>query len=150
VLYVDAATFLLSGLTLALFTRRRPPLPASDGGRGVLAGARFILRDRLLAPLAATSLVLNAFGQMLAASLPVLAYQEYGGSSRVAGAFFAAFGAGAVIGSVAAVRLVPRFEPLRLATVSLLALMLPSESSDSTCRRRALSPSSSSRRSSVR
>jgi predicted MFS family arabinose efflux permease len=62
---------------------------------------------------------------MLGASLPVLAYQEYGGNPRVAGAFFAAFGAGSVIGSVAAVKLVTRFDPIRLATVALFALTLP-------------------------
>ncbi|MBA2474766.1 MAG: MFS transporter [Actinobacteria bacterium] len=125
VLYVDAATFLLSGLALALLVPRRPPLAASDEGKGLLAGVRFIARDRLLAPLGVTSLFLNMFGQMLAASLPVLAYVEYGGSSRVAGAFFGAFGAGAVVGSVAAVKLVPRVDPLRLGTVSLVALTLP-------------------------
>ena len=45
---------------------------------------------------------LNMFGQMFVISLPVLAYLEYaGGSSRLAGVFFGAFGvAGAVIGSV--------------------------------------------------
>ena len=43
----------------------------------------------------------------------------------MAGAFFAAFGAGAVVGSVLAVKLVPRFDPIRLGAVSLVALTLP-------------------------
>ena len=54
----------------------------------------------------------------------MLAYEEYS-SSRVAGAFFAAFGAGAVVGSVVAVRVVGRFDPLRLGAVSFVALTLP-------------------------
>jgi predicted MFS family arabinose efflux permease len=86
---------------------------------------RFLRRDRLLASLLVTALFLNAFGQMLAASLPVLAFDEFGESSRVAGAFFAAFGGGAVLGSVVAVRIVHRFDPIRLGAVSLVALTVP-------------------------
>jgi MFS family permease len=124
VLYLDAATFAFSAAMLAFFVPKRPPIPASDEGKGVLAGVRYILRDRLLSAMAITSLVINAFGQMLAAGLPVLAYQSFD-SSRVAGAFFAAFGGGAVVGTIVAMRIMPRFEPIRLAAVSLVALTLP-------------------------
>ena len=48
VLYIDAATFLFSFLTLALFVPYRPPLPVGDEGRGVLSGVRFLLRDPLM------------------------------------------------------------------------------------------------------
>jgi MFS family permease len=125
VLYIDAATFLVSAVVLTAFVPRRPPLAPTEESRGVLAGVRFILRDPLLAPLGVTALFLNMFGQMLTASLPVLAYEQYGGSPRLAGAFFAAFGAGAIVGSVAALRLVPRFDPIRLGAVSLVALTVP-------------------------
>jgi MFS family permease len=125
VLYIDAGTFLFAAVVLTLFVPRRPPLPATDESKGVLAGVRFLVRDPLLAPLGITALFLNMFGQMLTASLPVLAYEQHGGSSRVAGLFFAAFGAGAVVGSVAAMKLVPRFDPIRLGAVSLVALSLP-------------------------
>jgi MFS family permease len=125
VLYVDAATFLFAALTVTLFVPRRRPLPPTEESRGLFAGARFLLRDPLLAPMGLTALFLNMFGNMLAASLPVLAYEQYDGSSRIAGAFFAAFGGGAVVGSVAALKLVPRFDPIRLGAVSLVALVLP-------------------------
>ena len=125
VLYVDAATFLVSFAILALFVPQRAPRPAGEQGRGVLAGVRFVLRDRMLTTLGGTALLANAFGQMLAAGLPVLAFEEFGGSSRVAGAFFAAFGAGAVVGSVVAMKLVPRFEPIRLGAVSFVCLTVP-------------------------
>ena len=125
VLYVDAATFAFSFVVLALFVPQRPPLPATDEGRGVLSGVRFLLRDPLMRRLMPTALVLNAMGQLLAISLPVLAFEEFGGSSRVAGVFFAAFGAGAVVGSVIAVKLVPRFDPIRLAACALVGLVLP-------------------------
>jgi MFS family permease len=60
VLYVDAATFLVAFAILALFVPQKPPLPATDEGKGVLAGVRFVLRDRLLTTLACTSLLANA------------------------------------------------------------------------------------------
>jgi MFS family permease len=125
VLYIDAATFLVSAVLLTVFVPRRPPVAATDESRGVLAGVRFILRDPLLLPLGVTALFLNMFGQMLSTSLPVLAYEQFGGSPRVAGAFFAAFGAGAIVGSVLAVKLVPRFDPIRLGAASLVALTIP-------------------------
>ncbi len=124
VLYVDAATFLCSFVLLSLFVPARPPLPQSDDGRGVLAGIRFLLRDPLLRVLGLTALVANGLGQMLSAGLTVLAYEQYS-SSKVAGAFFAAFGLGAVLGSIAAVRLVGRHDPLRLGATAFVALTLP-------------------------
>jgi predicted MFS family arabinose efflux permease len=65
------------------------------------------------------------FGQMLAASLPVLAFDEFDGSSTIAGLFFAAFGAGAVVGSILALKLVPKYDPIRLGAVSLVCLTIP-------------------------
>ena len=124
VLYVDAATFLCSFALLVLFVPARPPLPQSEVGRGVLAGIRFLLRDRLLRVLGATALVANGLGQMLSAGLTVLAYEEFS-SSKVAGGFFAAFGAGAVVGSIVAVRVVGRYDPLRLGATAFVALTLP-------------------------
>ncbi len=124
VLYVDAATFLCSFALLSLFVPARPPLPQSDDGRGVLAGIRFLLHDPLLRVLGGTALVANGFGQMLGAGLTVLAYDEYS-SSKVAGAFFAAFGLGAVLGSIAAVRIIGRYDPLRLGATAFIFVTLP-------------------------
>jgi len=125
VLYVDAASFLFAFVMLWLFVPQRPPKPGTDESRGVLAGVRFIRRDTLLAVLGATALLINMFSQMLVASLPVLAFDDFGGSPRVAGAFFAAFGLGAVVGSVLAVRLVPKYEPVRLGAVAFAAMTVP-------------------------
>jgi len=124
VLYVDAATFLIAFALLFFFVPARPPRPQSDDGRGVLAGIRFLLRDPLLRVLGLTALVANGLGQMLGAGLTVLAYEEYS-SSKVAGAFFAAFGLGAVLGSIAAVRIVGRHDPLRLGASAFVILTLP-------------------------
>jgi len=124
VLYIDAATFFVSFVLLALFVPSRPPLPPTEESGGVLAGIRFLFHDRLLRVLGATALITNGLGQMLGAGLTVLAYEEYD-SSRVAGLLFAAFGIGAVLGSVVAVHLVNRFEPLRLGATAFVALTVP-------------------------
>ena len=124
-LYVDAATFFLSFLTLTLLVPRRPPAVATDESRGIFAGLRFLARDPLLWRIGLTAIFLNMFGAGLSLSLPVLAYEEYGRSSRIAGLFFACFGVGALVGTALAVRLLPRFRPLRIAAVSIVAMMLP-------------------------
>ena len=125
VLYLDAASFLFSFAVLLLFVPRRAPVAATEDSHGVLAGIRFLLRDRILRVLGVTALVANGMGTMLVAALPVLAYEEFGGSSRIAGAFFAAFGIGAVAGSIVAVKLVSRYEPLRLGATAFVALTIP-------------------------
>jgi MFS family permease len=125
VLYLDAASYAISFLILVTLVPRRPPIGESEDAHGLLAGIRFLFRDPLLRILAITALFLNMFGQMLAASLPVLAFDEYDESSAVAGLFFAAFGAGSVVGAILAIKLVPKFDPIRLGAVSLVALTIP-------------------------
>jgi MFS family permease len=125
VLYLDAASYFISFLILVTLVPRRPPVAESEDARGLLAGIRFLLRDPLLRVLALTALFLNMFGQMLSASLPVLAFEEFDESSTIAGLFFAAFGAGALLGAILAVKLVPKFDPIRLGAVGLVAFTLP-------------------------
>jgi MFS family permease len=125
VLYIDAATFLFSFLTLTLFVPSRPPQPQTEDARGVFAGLRFLLRDPLLWRIGLAAIFLNMFGSMMSAALPVLAFDDFDESSRVAGALFASLGAGALFGMVLAVKLMPRFKPLKLAAIGIVALSLP-------------------------
>jgi MFS family permease len=125
VLYIDAATFLFSFLTLTLFVPSRPAQPQTEDARGVFAGLRFLLRDPLLWRIGLAAVFLNMFGSALSAALPVLAFDEFSESSGVAGALFASLGAGALLGMVLAMKLMPRFKPLKLAAVGIVALPLP-------------------------
>lgn len=125
VLYVDAATFAVSCVILVTLVPRRPPVAETEEAHGVLAGIRFLIADRFLRILTVTALFLNMFGQMLWASLPVLAYQQFDGSSGIAGLFFAAFGAGSLIGVALTVKLAPRFDPAKLGAVAVVALTVP-------------------------
>ena len=125
VLYVDAATYVLSFLLLAGFVPRTKRLVGSATRHGVLAGIRFLLRDRLLGPLGGSVIVLNFLGAGLAATLPYYAYHSFSGDSKIAGLFFTAMGAGALIGSISAVVVVKRFPPLRLAALGIVGLAVP-------------------------
>ena len=124
VLYVDAATYLVAFLLVLVFVPKRAPV-ASAVQHGVLAGLRFVTSDRLLAPMAATMVVFGFLAAGMSAGLPVYAYDEFDGSSWIAGLFYAALGAGAVVGSIFAVVIVKRVAPLRLAAIGILAFTVP-------------------------
>ena len=124
VLYVDAATYLVAFLLVLVFVPRRAPV-SSAVQHGVLAGLRFVTSDRLLAPMAATMVVFGFLAAGMSAGLPVYAYDEFDGSSWIAGLFYTALGAGAVVGSIFAVVIVKRVPPLRLAAMGILAFTVP-------------------------
>ena len=124
VLYVDAATYLIAFLLVFVFVPRRKPIAAA-ARQGVLAGLHFVLGDRLLASLSATVIVFGFLGAGMSAGLPVYAFDEFDGRSGIAGLFYSALGAGALVGSLAAVVFVRRFPPLRLAAVGVLAFSIP-------------------------
>jgi MFS family permease len=125
VLYVDAATYAVSFCLLFFFVPRRRALPVTADGSGLLAGLRFVLRDQLLRPMLATAVFLHMFAQAIFISLPVLAYDHFGASARTAGLMFGAFGAGSVIGSLAAIPLSRTVPPMRLATAGILWVSAP-------------------------
>ena len=125
VLYVDAATYAVSFLLLAGFVPRTVKLATGAVRTGALAGIKFLLRDKLLGPLSGTVIVLNFLGAGMSAALPFYAYDSFSGDSKIAGLFFTAMGAGALLGSVGAVLVIKRFPPIRLAGLAIVAMSLP-------------------------
>jgi MFS family permease len=124
VLYVDAATYLVAFMLILAFVPRRKTVAAAVQ-HGVLAGIRFLLHDKLLAPMAATVVVFGFLSAGMSAGLPVYAYDEFDGSSWIAGLFYTALGAGALVGSLVAVFAVRKVAPLRLAAFGILAFAVP-------------------------
>jgi predicted MFS family arabinose efflux permease len=59
------------------------------------------------------------------AGLPVYAYDVFDGSARLAGLFYSALGAGAVVGSLVAVGAVRKIAPLRLSAFAILGFAAP-------------------------
>jgi len=121
VLVVDAATYVVSFLLVALFVPARAPIPEEDESRGVFAGLRFLVREPLLRVWIPLFIVGDAGWQAFFAAVPVLTVERFGADAKVAGALFAAFGAGAVCGNVLSFR----FLAERVPGLRLIALCVP-------------------------
>jgi len=124
VLYVDAATYLVAFVLVLAFVPRRKPVAAAVQ-HGVMAGLAFLRRDALLAPMAATVVLFGFLSAGMSAGLPVYAFDVFDGRSGIAGLFYSALGAGALVGSLVAVVFVKKFPPLRLAAFGVLAFSVP-------------------------
>jgi MFS family permease len=120
VLVVDAATYVVSFALVAAFVPRRAPVVEEESSGGFLEGFRFLIRDpliRLWTPLFVTG---DAAWQAFFAAVPVLTVERFGADAKIAGALFAAFGAGALIGNFLSFRfLSQRVEGLRLIAFSV-------------------------------
>ena len=125
VLVVDGATYLFAFVCVLLLVRGGKRVPADDDSRGVLAGVRYLTRDRLLGSMTLTVIVLDGAAGAIAVAVPLLAYARYHRDAHVAGWLFTGFGVGAVIGSVFVIKLLDRFQPLRLASAAILLATLP-------------------------
>ena len=122
VMWIDAVSYLASVVLIGLFVRvARTVHEETEDARGVFAGLRYLRGDRLLAQVSLSSLTFGFMFPMLAASFPVLAYEQYDQNPRVAGILFAVIGAGQVVGSLLTYRLVTRVRPMRLASAAALA-----------------------------
>ena len=124
VLYVDAATYLVAFVLVLAFVPRRKPVAAAVQ-HGVMAGLAFLRRDALLAPMAATVVLFGFLSAGTSSGLPVYAFDAFDGRSGIAGLFYSALGAGALVGSLVAVVFVKKFPPLRLAAFGVLAFSIP-------------------------
>jgi MFS family permease len=122
---IDAATFLFAFVTILLFVRGGKRAPADESSKGILAGVRYLARDRFLGPVALTLIVLDGSANAIAVAVPLLAFTRYDQNPHVFGFMFAAFGLGAVASSILVVKLLDRFAPLRLACLGLVGVALP-------------------------
>lgn len=125
VLLVDAASYLVA---FALVARRIPTVsrtPWPGDGRGLLVGLRFLLADTLLRAWTLAGTASQMAFQTLMAALPVLAFVRYGQDPRVAGLLVGAWGGGALLGSLAALRVPSRLPPLALSSLAWLGQALP-------------------------
>jgi MFS family permease len=128
VLWIDAASFLLSFVVLLAWLPR-PKVSLADaapeGSKGVFEGARFVLASPLLRRVSGAALLFGFFFPILLASIPVITEQRYDANPRVAGMLFAAWGAGAVIGTFGVMRIASKLPPMRLGAIAGVLLALP-------------------------
>jgi predicted MFS family arabinose efflux permease len=115
VLLVDAATYVVAFLLIALFVPSTgKPRAEPEGDRGIRAGLRWISQDRLIRVWRIGLIVGDIAWQAVFISFPVLVVARYAEDPRIVGALFAAFGLGAVVGNTISFRLVSRFDGLSL------------------------------------
>ena len=125
VLLIDALTYAFSFVVIFAFVRAGKRVAPDESSRGLFAGLRYAIRDRLLGPTMLAAAVLNFVAQGLVATLPVLVFRRYGADAKIVGFLFAAFGAGALGGSALAAALARKVPLLRLASLAIVAMALP-------------------------
>jgi len=106
VLVVDAASYVVAFVlvTLLVPVARAVRTEEAEGGRGLLAGVRYLLHDPLLRGWTTAIVVGDASFSVIFVAIPVLVFAHYGADPRLAGAFLASWGVGAVAGNVVAYR----------------------------------------------
>jgi MFS family permease len=125
VLLADAATYAVSAVLLLAFVPERAAEreEPADGG-DLWAGARSLARTPVLRRLTLANAGIELAMQALFLAIPILVFTEYDGRAAVAGALMAAWGAGALAGTVLALRLASR-PPLTLVRAAMVAQALP-------------------------
>jgi MFS family permease len=124
VLYVDAATFGVAAIAVGFFVRRSRPMAETEE-RGLLAGVRYILRSRLLVVLCVSMLAMEFFFTLFVTTLSVFAFSDYHQKARIAGVFYAAMGAGALLGMPVVPVVVRRFGALHVAAAGFVLASIP-------------------------
>jgi MFS family permease len=106
VLVADAASYVVAFALVTLLVPVARPVRGEEAedARGLLAGVRYLLHDPLMRGWTAAIVVGDAAFSVLFVAIPVLVVAHYGADPRLAGAFLAAWGVGAVTGNVFAYR----------------------------------------------
>jgi MFS family permease len=125
VLVVDGVTYLISVLTIAFVVRAGRRVHQTGESRGVLAGLKFLMHDRLLGPILLAACGINLVAQGLIVGVQALAYFRYDQDAHVVGYLFAAFGIGALAGAVVAQNLAQKVDLLKLCAFAIVAMPLP-------------------------
>jgi MFS family permease len=128
-LYVDAATFLVSAIALSLI--RRPFTPPLERQRAsiredIVEGLRYVLRHPVLRNISAMMALVNFVSVTAVAQLVLLAKERYAASDAQIGVLFAAGGVGVFLCSLAAGPLRRRwsFGNVALGSLMVSGLML--------------------------
>jgi predicted MFS family arabinose efflux permease len=123
VLWVDAVSYLVACAVVALHVPPLPPVLGSSGPQP-WSGIRLLLRDPFLRGWTAAHSLSQMAYQTLMIALPLLAFARYGQSPAVAGLLVSGLGAGALLGSLAALRTPSRWPPMLVGVTAWLAQAL--------------------------
>jgi MFS family permease len=125
VLLVDAATFAVGFLLLALFVRVEGRVADTDESRGLASGLRFLYRDRLLRPWSLAIIAGDVGWLAFFVAMPFLVLTRFGDRPELLGWILGGFGVGAVIGNVVIFRIVRGIDQLLVGSVGELVMIAP-------------------------
>ena len=126
VLLVDAATYVVSALLIAVFVPQREAVAEGREDRDIRRGLRFIVRDPLLRVWTFAFAFGDAAWTAFFVAVPVLVISRFGHDPKIAGWLFASFGVGAVVGNVFSYRvLARRFDGLGIFATCIVVQVLP-------------------------
>ena len=126
VLLVDAATYAVSVVLVAVFVPSRTRAVTEQERTSVRAGLRFLRGDRLLRVWWPAFAFGDAAWTAFFASVPVLVIARFGDHPAIAGWLVASFGVGAVVGNLISYRfLIRRVEGLSVIAVCVMGQALP-------------------------
>jgi MFS family permease len=125
VLLVDAATFALGFLLIALFVRVSGRVSETDESRGLAAGVRFLFRDRLLRPWSLAIIVGDVGWLAFFVAMPFLVLTRFGDQPEILGWILGGFGVGAVLGNVVIFRIVRGIDQLLVGSVGEVFMIAP-------------------------
>jgi MFS family permease len=126
VLLIDAASYLVAFGLVAAFLPRTKPAPPEAEARGIMAGLRFLVGDRLLRVWWPTFALGDAAWTAFFITVPVLVVSRFGKEAAIAGWLIASFGVGALIGNALAYRvLIKRFDGLSIIAACIMGQALP-------------------------
>jgi MFS family permease len=125
VMWLDAASFVAAFVLVGAFVRVAREVHDKEEAGGLWAGLGYLRGDRLVAQASLSSLTFGFLFRILVASFPVLAFRQYHHNPRVAGILLSTIGAGQVVGSLLAYRLVTKLPPLRMAGAAAVFTAAP-------------------------
>ena len=126
VLLVDAATYVIAVVLVAVFIPYRPPVQQEEAHRNLRAGFRFIARDRLLRVWWPAFALGDAAWTAFFVAVPVLVLTRFGHHPAIVGWLIASFGVGALVGNAVSFRfLARRFEGLAVIAAFALGQAVP-------------------------
>jgi MFS family permease len=108
VLLIDATTYLVSVVLVAVFVPHRPPVPQEEEHRSLRAGFRFVAGDRLLRVWWPAFAFGDAAWTAFFVAVPVLVLTRFGHHPGIVGWLIASFGVGALVGNAVSFRLFTR------------------------------------------
>jgi len=126
ILLVDAATYVIAVVLVAVFIPYRPPVQQEEAHRNLRAGFRFIARDRLLRVWWPAFALGDAAWTAFFVAVPVLVLTRFGHHPAIVGWLIASFGVGALVGNAVSFRfLARRFEGLAVIAAFALGQAVP-------------------------